>query len=145
MEDATTTKVYVRFVDGTNVAILINAQVVSDGVYQLLQDDEFDYDDNSILFEFGPGDTVGVKSFYSDSMPLAHKLIKAGEAHYLPQCLQFHILDKEPDPYEFLKDISKDDIVALLDKIDTAFFVYPTVREWVARHREVIQNLALTV
>jgi hypothetical protein len=139
LEATTTTKVHVRFVDGISCVIPVNEQLVSDDVYQILQDDEFVYDDYAVLFEFDPGDIVSGKPFYNDSAPIAYKLIKAGNVHNLTQHWQFTNLDEQPDPGELLIDISIDDVIALLDKINPAFFEYPIIKQWVSHHQEVIQ------
>ena len=51
-------RVYVKFVDGVEVFIPVDAVLVSENIYQLLADNEFDYDDNAVLFEFGSHDVV---------------------------------------------------------------------------------------
>jgi hypothetical protein len=142
--------VYVHFVDSIGVNKPVNAHVISDDIYQILLDIEYGLDiedesnDDMVLFEFGPGDIVGVKPYHSnfgDSVPLAYKLIKAGDLHNSPKCLQFRILEKNPDPYELLQDLKKEDVLALLNKVNTEDLVYPAIKEWIARNQEIIQNL----
>jgi hypothetical protein len=142
-----TALVYVHFVDAIGVNKPVNAHVISNDFYQILPDIEYDLDiedesdDNTVLFEFGPGDIVGVKPYHSnfgDSVPLAYKLIIAGDLHNSPKCLQFQILEENPDPYELLQDLKKEDILALLDKVNNADFVYPAIKEWITRNQEII-------
>ena len=126
-------KIYVRFVDGTNVYIPVDARFVSDNIYQILPDSEFDYDDDATLFEFGPQDIVKVKSqqLAADrSVPVAYELVTVGEKNNLQKRLLFYILMNEPNPQDLLDGVSQQDIASLMSKINEASFMYPTIKEW---------------
>lgn len=52
--------IYVRFIDGVNLKIPVQAEQVANDIYRLLPDDEFKYENSNCLFEFGPMDVVRV-------------------------------------------------------------------------------------
>jgi hypothetical protein len=54
-------KIYVRFIDGTNSWVPINAREKSNNLYELLDDQEYNDLDSTELFEFYPGDIVEVE------------------------------------------------------------------------------------
>lgn len=50
-------KISVRFIDGVSLLMPVDACKISDDQFQIIADPEYDYMDNSILFEFGPDDS----------------------------------------------------------------------------------------
>jgi hypothetical protein len=74
--------IFVRFIDGVDVFIPIPSLLASKEVYQLLPNPEFDYDDDTILFEYGSDDKVKVSAqqFSNGSSGLvANELVESGD------------------------------------------------------------------
>ena len=139
-----TNRVYVEFVDGVSFYIPVEATCISEDIYQILPDTEFDYEDDGILFEFGQGDIVGVKAgqFADGKQGLrAYELKESGDTRNLQKRLLFYILMHETTPLELLGNVDKDDIKALVGKIDGSDFIYPPIKEWLVLHRESIRSL----
>ena len=135
-------RVYVKFVDGVEVFIPIGAVLVSENVYQLLADEEFDYEDNAVLFEFGSHDVV--KTYPSEGekqLPTAYELITSGNERNLQKRLLINILLNSPEPQEFFSKVSQDEIKSTYQKIEEATFVYPDIKKWFSLHKETIKEL----
>ena len=135
-------RVYVKFVDGVEVFIPIDAVLVSENVYQLLADDEFDYEDNAVLFEFGSRDVV--KTYPPEGekrLPTANELITAGDERNLQKRLLIHILLNSPEPQELFGEVSQNEIKSICQKIEEATFGYPNIKKWFSLHKETIKGL----
>lgn len=79
----TTQRVYVHLIDGTDIWIPVNARIVQDNQYEILDDSEFKDDaDPNYLFKFYPGDIVeiGTHTFEDGKKGVvAKKLISQGQ------------------------------------------------------------------
>lgn len=140
----TASKIYVFFVDATEYYCPIEARLISDNVYQLLEDDEFDYEDNCTLFEFGSQDIVETKEEpFKTTFPiqLAYKLIKTGDRRNLQKRLQMQILMEEPEPEVIFDGISSNEIKLLLKIAEESYFTYPGVTDWLEKHKAKIQSM----
>jgi hypothetical protein len=139
-----TDKVYIEFVDGVPVRIPVDATFISEGVYQILPHTEFDYEDDSVLFEFGEGDIVRVKAgqLADEKQVLrAYELMESGDQRNFQKRLLLYILMKEITPLELLQNVGRNDISALKNKIEQADFMYPSIKEWLTLHGRTIQHL----
>lgn len=134
------TNIYVRFIDGVNVKIPIHTEQVSDDSYRILPDKEFEYDNYTCLFEFGPGDIVRVKK-EEDSALLAYSLVKQGDKRNALTRLLFHIVHDNLSFDNVLNRFSKDDIVELLSFKDKADSIYPQIRDFIENNYSEIQGL----
>ena len=146
MRDKTmiTNRIYVEFVDGGPVHIPVEAAFISEDIYQILPDMKFDYEDDSVLFEFGEQDIVRVKAgqFVDGKQALrACELMESGDKRNLQKRLLLYILMQKTTPLDLLSNIHKNDIRALESKIDGATFMYPSVREWLVLHKEAVHKL----
>ena len=134
--------VYVKFVDGVEVSIPIHAVLVSENVYQLLADDEFDYEDNTVLFEFGSHDVV--KTYPPGGgkrRPTAYELITAGDERNLQKRLLIQVLLNSPEPQEIFGEVSQNEIKSICQKVEETAFGYPDIKSWFALHKETIKGL----
>src|SRR3972149_1696529 len=114
-------KIYVRFVDGGLVGIPVNAAALPGGLFQVLQDPEFDYDDFSLLFEFGPQDIVTITmppSSESSTIPVASGLKESGQSINLRKRMLFTIFVSQPDPKDLLAGVSPLEIEGLIREIE---------------------------
>jgi hypothetical protein len=72
-------KIYIQLLDGSTAWIPINAKLISDNQYKILDDKEFtDYVDPLYLHEFYPGDIVEIsflKFHDGNSVQVAQKII----------------------------------------------------------------------
>ena len=135
-------RVYVKFVDGVEVFIPIDAVLVSENIYQLLADDEFDYDDNAVLFEFGSRDVVKTYPPKNENwLPTAYELITAGDERNLQKRLLIRILLNSPEPQEIFGEVSQNEIKSVCQKIEEATFGYPDIKKWFSLHKETIKGL----
>ena len=135
-------RVYVKFVDGVEVFIPIDAGLVSENIYQLLADNEFDYDDNAVLFEFGSHDVVKTHPPEGEKqLPTSYELIKAGDERNLQKRLLIHVLLNSPEPKEFFGEVSQNEIKSICQKIEEATFGYPDIKKWFSLHKETIKGL----
>jgi hypothetical protein len=140
------TRIYIRFLDGVYVRIPVEARLINDDIYQVMPNKEFeyfDYEDDGTLFEFGALDVVKVKPsplVSSDTILVANELVEEGEKGNLQKRLLFRIESDQPDPRVLLMNVNSKDIVALLQKIDTAPFMYPAIMDWISIHRETIER-----
>jgi len=136
--------IFVRFIDGTNVFIPIQGQIISEGIYELLPNDEFNYEDKNILFEFGSGDTVEVKLNKFDdgkSGLMANRLVKLGNSNNSFKRLAFSILYYSLSFNEAIKLFDKSDIIKLVNFIEGKDFVYPAIKEFVEKNKKRIINI----
>lgn len=53
-------RIYVRMIDGTMSLVPVIAKEIQNKQYEILEDDEYSLIDDSVLFEFYPGDIVEV-------------------------------------------------------------------------------------
>jgi hypothetical protein len=140
--NTTNSKVYVEFIDAAGYYFPIEASFVSENVYQLLPNDEFDYDDD-VLFAFGSQDTVRVKQLIENEkhFPTAYELIKVGDPRNLQKRLLISILYKKPEPQELLEGVSESEIKSLCKKLEDTDFMYPAIKDWYILHKDKIQSL----
>jgi hypothetical protein len=137
-------KIYVEFVDGVPFCVPVEATFISEGIYQILPNKEFDYEDDSVLFEFGQQDVVRVKvgQFVDGKQALrAYELVESGDQRNLQKRLLSYILMKEIAPFDLLDNVDKNEIRALESKINGADFMYPSIKEWLALHKKEIWSL----
>jgi hypothetical protein len=142
--DQVTSKIYVRFIDGVEVYIPVEARLISDDVYQLMPDHEFDYDDDATLFEFGSHDIVRTKEAQWENGTLgrvAYALVEAGDPRNLQKRLLTQILLQEPEPQAIFNGLDRNDIELLLQKIEGASFMYPTIKNWWVGNKGKIQSM----
>ena len=142
--DEVTSNIYVHFLDGVEVYIPIEARLTSDGTYQLLFDDEFDYDDDSVLFEFGSQDIVKArqKQFENgDFGQVAYELVKAGDIRNSQKRLLFQIALQNPELQELLEGVDQSEIRSLYRKIEEAPFVYPALKDWLVENKDKIESM----
>ncbi len=135
-------KVYVKFVDGVVVYIPIDAVPVSENIYELLANNEFDYDDSTILFEFGRHDIVKTKATEGEKrFPTAYELIKTGDERNLQKRLLIRILLDSPEPQDIFRGVSQNDIKSICQRIEETNFAYPGITSWFALHEETLEGL----
>ncbi|MGE5621300.1 MAG: hypothetical protein ACM3U0_01870 [archaeon] len=137
------TTIYVRFIDGVNVKIPVQAEQVSDDIYQLLPNEEFEYENSTCLFEFGPGDIVRVMKDKdsANSDLLAYSLIKQGDKRNALTKLLFHIMHDNLSFEDVQNRFSTDDIKNLLPLKDKGNSIYPQIRVFVENNYLEIQGL----
>ena len=143
MEEVTS-QIYVRFVDGVNVNIPVQARLTSNNNYLLLPDSEFDYDDDAVLFEFGIHDVVSVIEIELENgsfAQLASHLIKAGDSRNLQKRLLFQIALHQPKPTTIFEGIGQNEIRSLYRKIEGASFAYPTIQAWFIKNKDEVQRM----
>ena len=134
-------KIYIHFVDGTDAYIPVDTEIISENAYKLLPNDEFDYEDDTILFEYGAGDivTAEMHKFESGDTNLkASKLIVSGSEQNDYKRMLFYILRNEPNPSNLSNLFNKSIILRLLQDRDLK---YPTLVHWFNKHRLAIQSL----
>ncbi|MBI3173995.1 MAG: hypothetical protein HYZ25_09760 [Chloroflexi bacterium] len=139
-----TSKVYVHFLDGVEVYIPVDARLISNDSCQLISDDEFDYDDDAVLFEFGSHDIVKIKEVQFESGDfgqVAYELVKAGDGRNLQKRLLFQIALQKPEPQAIFEGIDQSEIRSLYQKIENEPFVYPAVKDWLVLNKEKIQSM----
>ena len=139
-----TSKVYVHFIDGVEVFIPVEARLISDDVFQLMPDPEFDYEDDTVLFEFGSQDIVKTKEKQLENGVLgrvAFKLVKAGDTRNLYKRLLTQIVLQAPNPQVILEGIDRSEIKSLLQKIEEAPFMYPSAKDWFVENKDKIQSM----
>ena len=142
--DEITSKIYIRFLDGVDVYIPVDTRRTSDGTYLLMPDDEFDYEDDAVLFEFGNQDVVKAKEIQfenGDVGQVAYKLIKAGDRRNLQKRLLFHLALQTPEPQAIFEGVDRNEIRSLYQKIEQAPFVYPTVKDWFVTNKDKIESM----
>jgi hypothetical protein len=122
--------VFVRFIDGVNVSIPIQSKYISENTYELLPNIEFDFNDKTILFEFGPNDIVETKPSKSFSGLIASKLIKAGNNNNSFKRLLFYILNDDLTFAEAKNIFNKSDLEKLSNFIESDGFVYPPIKDF---------------
>lgn len=142
--DETTFKIYVSFVDAIECSFHAKACLISENVYQILEDEEFDYEDNCTLFEFGPQDIVETREakFEDETVgQLAYKLVKAGDPRNLQKRLQMQILLKKPEPEVIFDGIKPNEIELLIKIANESHFTYPAIQDWLEKHKAKIQSI----
>lgn len=137
-------KVYVRFIDGVEVYVPVEARLISGDVYQLMPDHNFDYDDNATLFEFGSHDVVRTKEAQWENATLgrvAYELVEAGNSRNLQKRLLTQILLQEPEPQAILDGIDRSEIRLLSQTIEESPFMYPSIKDWLEGNKGKIQSM----
>src|SRR6187402_2740138 len=75
-------KIYIHLVDGTDVWVLINAKLIQDAQFEIIETDEYKELDAKGLFEFYPGDVVELGDHIltdGTKRQVAKKLISKGK------------------------------------------------------------------
>ena len=75
-------KVYIHMIDGADARIPINARMIQDSQYEILDDSEFTEAYPSVLFEFYPGDIVetGIQTLKDGKdVNVAKKIVSQGQ------------------------------------------------------------------
>ena len=81
-EKMTIQKIYIRLIDGTETWVPINAKLINNDQFEIIENSEFTDLDTNELFEFFPGDIVELENHvFQDgtSATVAKKLISKGQ------------------------------------------------------------------
>ncbi|MBK6913701.1 MAG: hypothetical protein IPH11_08525 [Ignavibacteriales bacterium] len=132
--------IYVRFIDGGNVSIPIQSKYISENTYELLPNIEFDFNDKTILFEFGPEDIVETKPSKSHSGLVASILIKPGNQNNSFKRLLFFILNDDLTFDEAKSTFNKSDLGKLNGFIESDGFVYPRIKDFFEKYKIDLQE-----
>jgi hypothetical protein len=120
-------KIYINYLDGVHVFIPVDAIELNNNEYEIQNNEDFDYEDNSILFEFGPGDIVKLKMINSNSgkIEIANELIKNGDKRNIGKRFLYYLSMDIPIENHFTKEI----INNLIKEIPFEDWIYPAARE----------------
>jgi len=136
----TINKIYIRFIDGVNVLIPVEAKLLTKNHYEILPNNEFDYMDNTILFEFGIGDLVKCKFININNSPeatfIATELIKSGSQQNDIKRMLYDILQNNPKPKHIFENYDKSVIEYLFND---NLMKYPDLINWIEKYRSSIQ------
>jgi hypothetical protein len=99
-------KIYIKTVDGTSSLEPMNAIEIGAEIFQVLPDSDFDFSDTSVLYEYHPGDIVGVEDqFMEEHQYTAISLIALSEHpqrkywHFIFQATNY-FMNLPPDEYQ---------------------------------------------
>jgi hypothetical protein len=112
-------KIFVRLIDGVETYIPINAKKISDNKYELLPDEEYEYESPNYLFEFFPGDIVLIE----------HHKFSDGIIGKLAKQLIFRFPKKDTDYLEF--------------KFQATLGVIPFNKETFEKYQNVIERIKI--
>ena len=138
-------KIYIALEEGGGICRApVPCRALPDGSYEILPDDLFDYEDDSQLFDFGPGDVVLAKNtslgITKDPCLVAHQLVKSGSEKNEFKRLLFVILEEEPDPAPVLAKYGNSLVRHLLTEGLKEGWGYPGIREWIRLHRHILEE-----
>ena len=140
-------KIYVRFIEMIACSIPVPARGMGNDLYKIQPYYEFDYADDSMLFEFGPGDVVIASTFIEtegNEIPCANQLVSCGDDRNMYKNLLFNIVKEAKNNTEqnnLIETISKDTSRKLLGELHKDTFVYPDVKDWIEFHRDRLESL----
>jgi hypothetical protein len=147
MNNSKQTEIYVHFLDGALAFIPIPAIYIKNTEYEILENSEFDYEDDSILFEFGPGDNVKTKPKKCDYpkpegkiYPAAYELVKSGNIQNSYKRLLFNIVYLNPEPSVFIPQFPKLDFQKLMTQNQKNEFKYLGITNWIKQYRIEIEE-----
>jgi hypothetical protein len=121
-------KIYVRMIEGIKCKVPVDAKEIAPGKLQLLDCDEFDPEDSSLLLEFLPGDIVREKE------GIATELINSPETEQrIYWRLLFEVVDQEAPSDTTSSSPHFDQVVLRIrGEIESGErWHYPAVREWI--------------
>ena len=140
-------KIYVRFIDGINCYIPVPAREMGNDVYEIQPYTEFDYSEDSILFEFGPGDVVitsPVLDSQGNEFICADQLVSWGDDRNQYRNLLLSIVwwsKTDIEQKDLIENITRDVANKLLGELEKDTFIYPAVKDWIELHRESLEGL----
>jgi len=137
-------QIYVRFVDGTDVMIPVNGRPVSENVYELMPHDEFDYHDEVILFQYGAGDIVEVVTIQFEGGHqglLADRLVGCGNARNTYKRILYCILHDNPELNELVSTFDKKEVLRICEAASESHVVYPAIQDWLNTHRQALKEM----
>jgi hypothetical protein len=135
--------IFVRFVDGADVAIPVEAQRTRDNIFEILPHEEFEYNNHSVLFEFGPGDTVIAVDHQFEDGTIG--LLASGVAGKINQQnvfkrIQFVIIHEDPDLPRMVELFGKSSMMDFCKESESRQYPYPAIQEWLKGHALEIQT-----
>ena len=134
--------IYIPFIDGVEVFIPVETLLSANDNYKILPNEEFDYDDGSILFEYGEGDIVActTHTFENGSNGLmASQLVTSGSIKNDYKRMLIFILKNMPSISDLLKLYNSEVILQLLHDNE---LVYPSLNSWLNNHRTELKLLS---
>lgn len=135
---------YVRYIDGSNAYFQVPNRRREDGLYEILPHQEFDYEDDSTLFEFGPGDVVETVLFRFDDgaeRRLASRLIKEGDPRNVNKRLLFLIASGKPSVQDLISQYGEHRVRNIKSDIAQLKSIYPAISDWIDTNTERIDDL----
>lgn len=140
-------QIYIRAMEGSDpFHAPVPCKRLANSSYEILPDGEggiFDDEDESQLYEFGPGDivTAEMMEFYLVPELVALKLLHSGSKVNDLKRLMFVILADNPNPSLLINQLGKNTVRLLLtesEKIETC--IYPGIRQYVEEHRRILEE-----
>ena len=114
----------------------VQANAMADGVFEVLHCDEFDSEDNSMIFEYGEGDLVRAHLDQIGSggalCLVANQLIRSASTTNQYKRMLFKILHESPSPESICTEYGKELVRRLLLIRDLK---YPALENWVSSHK----------
>ena len=136
-------RVYVDTIEGTTCMMPCPARATSPDTYELLSDDNFEFDEDYMLFEYGPGDTVTAKEEVDQdgtNILTARDLVRSGGTKNDLKRLLYRVCATKPDIAIIFRDFTKNQLRDLLDYVESAGFIYPEIREWVTTNASALEQ-----
>jgi hypothetical protein len=124
---------YVRFIDGTNVYIPIKSKLLNSNSAILLEHNEFDYEDDSILFEFGFNDTIEYREHLltnGKKVNLAYKLLDLGDNRNILKRILFEIIQNNCTINDLITLFNIESILTNLTNYDLYKSPYIEIKNW---------------
>jgi hypothetical protein len=136
-------QLYVRYVDGSNASIPVPSRRHEDGLYEILPYHEFDYEDDSILFEFGPGDIVAAEPHrFSEGLSeqLACRLVRQGDVRNLYKGMFFTIVSGNPSFEYLVAQFGEEKVRQIKSEVAKMEWVYPAISDWINTNEERLND-----
>ncbi|MGJ7523078.1 hypothetical protein ACSFA0_21530 [Variovorax sp. LT1P1] len=144
MNETVETEIMMPFVEGTEVYIPVKCHMIGEGVIRVLENDEFDYEDQSVIFEFGPHDTVRTASReFSDGTvkETAFELVSSGDNRNDEKRMLLAILRENVGLSVLIERFGKEKVWAFVENHRTLKSPYPGIQNWFLRNTNAIGRI----
>jgi hypothetical protein len=137
-------RIYIRFIDGVDVFVPVPCTPLANQTFEILPDPEFDVEDDSVLFEFGPGDTVAAREErFADgqSGPLAYRLIRRGTSGNIQKQIQFAVAHGQPTVADLAQQFGTENVLLFREQANIRHSPYPSIQNWLAGNAPELNKL----
>jgi len=132
----------IKIIDGTECTVPVFESRITENQYTITESEIFDYEDESLLFEYGQGDIILINYDNESSKNVKIKgLIKEGDQRNALKRSQFQILNRELKIDEMINKFGLEKSKRILLELKAQNYIYPEVKNWLCINSESIERI----